>query len=225
MDSNMKNDPILGREVARYLKSLGLDTPSFENGLSKEQKISRIADSFKDIMLTLGLDLNDDSLIDSPQRVAKMFVNETFWGLEADSFPKCSVIDNKMGYDEMLTVKDIKVMSNCEHHFVIIDGFADVAYIPKDKVLGLSKINRVVNYYCRRPQVQERLTKQIFHSLSYILGTEDVAVVIDATHYCVKARGVQDTNSHTVSSKLGGVFKTDPATRAEFLSFCKKDRN
>ena len=221
----MKNDPILGREVARYLKSLGLDTPSFENGLSKEQKISRIADSFKDIMLTLGLDLNDDSLIDSPQRVAKMFVNETFWGLEADSFPKCSVIDNKMGYDEMLTVKDIKVMSNCEHHFVIIDGFADVAYIPKDKVLGLSKINRVVNYYCRRPQVQERLTKQIFHSLSYILGTEDVAVVIDATHYCVKARGVQDTNSHTVSSKLGGVFKTDPATRAEFLSFCKKDRN
>ena len=222
MNQNIKNDPILGREISRYLESVGIETPSYDNGLSKEQKISRIADSFKDIMLTLGLDLNDDSLIDSPERVAKMFVNETFWGLDPDSFPKCTAIENKMDYDEMVTVKDIKVMSNCEHHFVIIDGFANVSYIPKDKVLGLSKINRIVNYFSRRPQVQERLTNQIFHSLCYILGTDDVAVVIDATHYCVKARGVEDSSSHTVSSKLGGVFKTNPATRADFLSLCRK---
>ena len=223
MSESIKSDPNLGRKVAGYLESVGINTPSFDSGLSKETKIQRIADSFRDIMLTLGLDLNDDSLMDSPERVAKMYVNETFWGLDPESFPKCTAIENKMDYDEMVTVKDVKVMSNCEHHFVIIDGLADVAYIPKDKVLGLSKINRIVNYFCRRPQVQERLTNQIFHSLSYILGTEDVAVVIDATHYCVKARGVQDVNSHTVTSKLGGVFKSNPATRAEFLSVIRKD--
>ena len=223
MNDDNKTDPELGREVANYLKSIGINTPSSDNSLSKEAKIAKISESFTDIMLTLGLDLNDDSLVDTPQRVAKMFVNEIYWGLDPESFPKCTAIENKMDYDEMITVKDIKVMSNCEHHFVTIDGFADVAYIPKDKVLGLSKINRIVNYFSRRPQVQERLTNQIFHSLSYILGTDDVAVVIDATHYCVKARGVEDGSSHTVSSKLGGIFKSNPATRAEFLSLCRKE--
>ena len=119
-------------------------------------------------------------------------------------------------------VRDIKVISNCEHHFVTIDGFAHVAYMPKEKVLGLSKINRVVDYFCRRPQVQERLTHQIFHSLAHILGTEDIAVVIDATHYCVKARGVEDSSSHTFTSKLGGIFKSNPSTRAEFFALLNK---
>jgi len=223
MSEESKSDPNLGREVAKYLESLGINTPCFKSGLSKETKILRIADSFRDIMHTLGLDLEDDSLMDSPERVAKMYVNEIFWGLDTDSFPKCTAIKNKMEYDEMVTIKDIKVMSNCEHHFVIIDGKAHVSYIPKDKVLGLSKINRIVNYFSKRPQVQERLTNQIFHSLSYILGTEDVAVMIDATHYCVKARGVEDVSSHTVTSKLGGAFKSNSATRAEFLSVCRKD--
>jgi GTP cyclohydrolase I len=156
--------------------------------------------------------------MDSPSRVAKMYVNEIFWGLNPDNFPKCTAIENKMAYDEMVTVSDIKVMSNCEHHFVVIDGFAHVSYIPNKKVIGLSKINRIVDYFSRRPQVQERLTHQIFHTLCYILDTQDVAVVIDATHYCVKSRGIQDASSRTSTSKIGGQFKRNPATHAEFFS-------
>jgi GTP cyclohydrolase I len=173
-------------------------------------------------MVTLGLDLTDDSLADTPKRVAKMFVNEIFWGLDYEAFPKCTTIQNKMGYNEMLIERNINVQSNCEHHFVVIDGLATVGYIPKDVVLGLSKINRVVEYFAKRPQVQERLTEQVFHALEYILDTDNIAVVIDAQHYCVKSRGVEDTGSTTITSKLGGAFKNDPTTRAEFMSIVNK---
>ena len=184
-------------------------------------KIELIESHFKGIMETLGLDLSDDSLIDTPKRVAKMYVNEIFWGLDYEAFPKCTTVDNKMKYNEMVCERNINVQSNCEHHFVVIDGLATVAYVPKDKVLGLSKINRIVEYFSKRPQIQERLTEQIFHTLQFILDTEDVAVMIDAQHYCVKSRGVEDTGSSTVTTRLGGGFKSDPAARNEFLSIAR----
>ena len=173
-------------------------------------------------MHTLGLDLSDDSLIETPKRVAKMYVNEIFWGLDFEAFPKCTTVDNKMKYDEMVVERNINVQSNCEHHFVVIDGLATVAYVPKQKVLGLSKINRVVEYFSKRPQIQERLTEQIFHALQFILETEDVAVMIDAQHFCVKSRGVEDAGSSTITSKLGGGFKSDPAARAEFYQIARQ---
>ena len=147
-----------------------------------------------------------------------MYVNEIFWGLDYEAFPKATVVENKMKYNEMVIVKNISVQSNCEHHFVVIDGLACVAYVPKEKVLGLSKINRIVEYFAKRPQIQERLTEQVYHALSFILETEDVAVMIDAQHYCVKSRGVEDTGSSTITSRLGGGFKSDHKARAEFLS-------
>jgi GTP cyclohydrolase I len=173
-------------------------------------------------METLGLDLSDDSLEETPKRVAKMYVNEIFWGLKPENFPKCTVIENKMGYDEMVIEKDITLMSNCEHHFVTIDGKAHVAYIPKGKVLGLSKLNRIVEYFARRPQVQERIAEQVYHALAFILGTEDIAVVIEGVHYCVKSRGVEDHGSYTYTAKLGGCFRSEPEARAEFMSLIKK---
>ncbi len=218
-----KSDPELGKKVSEYLKSISQETPLIETGLSGDEKIEKISGLFTEIMETLGLDLNDDSLNDTPKRVAKMYINEVFWGMNPDNFPKCTTIENKMDYDEMVTIRDVKVMSNCEHHFVVIDGVANIAYIPKDKVIGLSKINRIVDYFSRRPQVQERLTNQVFHCLCYILGTKNVAVVIDATHYCVKSRGASDVNSHTFTSKLGGIFRKNAATRAEFFALVKKN--
>jgi GTP cyclohydrolase I len=217
-----KTDPELGLEIHNHLVSLGVETPVTEKILTSSEKINIIQDKFYDIMVTLGLDLTDDSLADTPKRVAKMFVNEIFWGLDYDAFPKCTTIQNKMGYNEMLIERNINVQSNCEHHFVVIDGLATVGYIPKDVVLGLSKINRVVEYFAKRPQVQERLTEQVFHALEYILDTDNIAVVIDAKHYCVAARGVEDTGSTTITSKLGGAFKNDPTTRAEFMSIVNK---
>jgi GTP cyclohydrolase I len=190
-----------------------------------KMKIKKITAYFEGIMEELGLDLTDDSLMDTPSRVAKMYVNEIFWGLDYDAFPKCTTVDNKMKYNEMVCERNINVQSNCEHHFVVIDGLATVAYVPKDRVLGLSKINRIVEYFSKRPQIQERLTEQVFHTLQFILDTEDVAVMIDAQHYCVKSRGVEDTGSSTVTVRLGGGFKTDPSARNEFLSIarmCKK---
>jgi GTP cyclohydrolase I len=220
--NKLKTDPELGLAIHKHLVSLGVETPVTEKILTSSEKINIIQDKFYDIMVTLGLDLTDDSLADTPKRVAKMFVNEIFWGLDYDAFPKCTTIQNKMGYNEMLIERNINVQSNCEHHFVIIDGLATVGYIPKDVVLGLSKINRVVEYFAKRPQVQERLTEQVFHALEYILDTDNIAVVIDAQHYCVKSRGVEDTGSSTVTSKLGGAFKNDPTTRAEFMSIVNK---
>lgn len=219
-----KCDAELGARVEQYLRSKGVHTPTIESALNVESniKIQGIEQNFTNIMLLLGLDLADDSLMDTPKRVAKMFVNEIYWGLQTDNFPKCTVIDNKMGYDEMVIEKDITLMTNCEHHFVVIDAKAHVAYIPKDKVLGLSKLNRIVEYFARRPQVQERIAEQIYHALSFILGTDDVAVVIEGVHYCVKSRGVEDHNSFTLTAKLGGCFKSEPDCRAEFMSLIKK---
>ena len=216
-----KTDPALGKKVHEYLMSVGVETPVIDNGLSRKEKIDMIQSNFKEIATTLGLDLNDDSLIDTPKRVAKMYVNEIFWGLDYAAFPKVTVVDNKMEYNEMVVEKGISVQSYCEHHFVNIDGLATVAYIPNNKVLGLSKMNRVVEYFSRRPQIQERLTEQIYHALSFILETDNVALTIDAKHFCVKSRGVEDTECSTVTSRLGGNFKAQPEVRAEFLALLK----
>lgn len=216
-----KCDPELGQKVHKHLQSLGVETPIIQTGEYADKKVKKIEKHFTGIMETLGMDLTDDSLQDSPARVAKMFVNELFWGLDPAMFPKCTAIENKMGYDEMVLEKNITVTSCCEHHFVTIHGVAHVAYIPRKKVLGLSKLNRVVEYFSRRPQVQERLAEQIYHALAFILETDDVAVVIDAEHFCVKARGVEDPHSNTITSKLGGAFKADPALRAEFMHLIK----
>jgi GTP cyclohydrolase I len=201
---------------------MGVETPTFQTALDRKDKIAEIEKSFSHIMQVLGLDLADDSLMDTPKRVAKMYVNEIFWGLDYDAFPKCTTVDNKMKYDEMVVERSINVQSNCEHHFVVIDGLATVGYIPNQKVLGLSKINRIVEYFSKRPQIQERLTEQIYYALQYILETDNIGVVIDAQHYCVKSRGVEDVGSSTVTSKLGGCFKSDPAVRAEFMNIVNK---
>ena len=217
-----KTDPELGLKVHEHLVKMGVETPTIPNGLSRTDKIDIIEAKFTDIMKALGLDLADDSLIETPKRVAKMMVGETMWGLDYEAFPKCTTVDNKMQYNEMVVERNVNVQSNCEHHFVVIDGLATVAYVPKQKVLGLSKINRIVEYFSKRPQIQERLTEQIFHTLQFILDTEDVAVMIDAQHYCVKSRGVEDTGSSTVTCRLGGGFKSDPAARQEFLQIANK---
>ena len=216
-----KTDPVLGQKVHEHLVSVGVETPVVDNGLSRKEKIEKIENYFDHIVSTLGLDLEDDSLIDTPKRVAKMYVNEIFWGLDYDAFPKATVVENKMQYNEMVVEKGVSVQSYCEHHFVNIDGLATVAYVPNKKVLGLSKMNRIVEYFSRRPQIQERLTEQIYHALSFILETENVAVMIDAQHYCVKSRGVEDTGSSTITSRLGGNFKAHPEVRAEFLALLK----
>jgi GTP cyclohydrolase I len=217
-----KTNPELGLKVHEHLVKMGVETPIKPNNIDRKDKIDIIENHFKAIMETLGLDLSDDSLEETPKRWAKMTVNEIFWGLDYEAFPKCTTVDNKMKYNEMVCERNVNVQSNCEHHFVIIDGLATVAYVPKDRVLGLSKINRIVEYFSKRPQIQERLTEQIFHTLQYILDTEDVAVMIDAQHYCVKSRGVEDTGSSTVTCRLGGGFKTDPSARQEFLQIANK---
>jgi len=205
-------------QVRCALVDRGLETPLVANGLSRDEKYQRIAAAFTDITRTLGLDLSDDSLCETPHRIAKMYVDEVFSGLDYSQFPKISVIENKMQVEEMVQVDKIDLVSTCEHHFVTIDGSARVAYIPGDKIIGLSKINRIVRFFSQRPQVQERLTQQILVALQTLLETEDVAVTINAVHYCVKSRGVMDTNSTTRTSALGGAFKKDPATRSEFIS-------
>jgi GTP cyclohydrolase I len=217
-----KTDPELGKRVHEYLVKVGVETPTKENTLDRKEKIDIIEGHFAAIMRTLGLDLADDSLAETPTRVAKMYVNEIFYGLDYDAFPKCTTVENKMNYNEMVVERNINVQSNCEHHFITISGLATVAYVPKQKVLGLSKINRIVEYFSKRPQIQERLTEQIFHTLCFILETEDVAVMIDAKHYCVAARGVEDTGSSTVTSRLGGGFKSDSAARQEFYSIARQ---
>lgn len=203
--------------VRAALREQGLETPLVENGLSRDEKYARIRDSFEVVAETLGLDLADDSLRETPHRIAKMYVDEIFGGLDYARFPKISVIDNKMQVEEMVLVDDIDLVSTCEHHFVTIDGSARVAYIPGNKIIGLSKINRIVRFFAQRPQVQERLTQQVLVALQTLLETDDVAITINAVHYCVKSRGVMDSNSATRTTALGGVFKSDAATRGEFL--------
>jgi len=216
-----KTDPSLGLQIHRHLTEMGVESPIIPSDLDRKEKIILIETHFRKIMDLLGLDLSDDSLHETPNRVAKMYVNEIFWGLDYEAFPKCTTVDNKMRYDEMVIERNINVQSNCEHHFVVIDGLATVAYIPNERVLGLSKINRIVEYFSKRPQIQERLTEQVYHALQFILGTDNVAVVINARHYCVISRGVEDTGSSTMTSKLGGCFKSDPSVRAEFMSLVK----
>lgn len=217
-------DPNKIDPLVKQMLSNVLPTPMVENGLTDADRIKKIAGLFREIMLTMGLDLNDDSLRETPERVARMYVREIFSGLNPVNFPKMTSIENKLGYNEMVTVKDIAVISVCEHHFVTIDGRATIAYIPKDKVIGLSKINRIAKFFARRPQVQERLTKQIADCLSYVLDTEDVAVMISAKHYCVIQRGVEDTASETVTSDLRGAFREDARTRKEFLTMVNPGR-
>ncbi|MFN3239421.1 MAG: GTP cyclohydrolase I FolE [Pseudomonadales bacterium] len=204
--------------VQHALIRAGLETPMIENNLSREQKYQRIRAAMTDVVETLGLDLNDDSLMETPHRIAKMYVDELFSGLDYGQFPKITAIENKMGAQEMVKVKDISVVSTCEHHFVTIDGFARVAYIPNEKIVGLSKLNRLVMFFARRPQVQERLTQQVLVALQTLAETDDVAVQIQAKHYCVKARGVMDASSETETSAFGGVFKTDQSHRQAFLA-------
>lgn len=201
-----------------------LDTPMREDAflLSDEQKMLLIEDKFREIMNVLGLDLRDDSLNGTPHRVTKMFVKEIFSGLNPENKPKISVFENKFKYGEMLVEKNINIISTCEHHFLPIVGKAHVAYVSSGQVIGLSKINRVVDYFARRPQVQERLTVQIANELKRILKTEDVAVVIEAKHLCVSSRGIKDESSSTLTAEYGGVFK-EMRRKDEFLKYLALD--
>lgn len=199
-----------------------LETPmtGLEQELSAEEKMQVIEQHFGEIMQVMGLDLNDDSLQGTPSRVAKMFVKEIFSGLQPDNAPRITLFDNKYGYHEMLVEKDIEVRSMCEHHFMPIVGRAHVAYIPREKVVGLSKLNRVVEYFARRPQVQERMNQQVAYFLREKLQTPDVAVIIDSDHYCVKMRGVEDSCSSTLTATYLGAFQ-DPARKQELLSYIR----
>lgn len=214
-------EPAITKEAALVRTALieqGLETPMVANGLSDEEKRQRIKTAMTDVMEALGLDLADDSLCDTPRRIAKMYVDEIFSGLDYRKFPKITQIENKMRIEQPVQVTDISLTSTCEHHFVTIDGTASVAYIPKHTVIGLSKINRLVAFFAQRPQVQERLTQQVMVALQALTGTEDVAVSINAAHYCVKARGIRDSQSYTKTSSLGGVFNSNADMRKEFFT-------
>lgn len=186
--------------------------------MNKQEKQDAIEKKFKSIMEILGLDLDDDSLQDTPRRVAKMYVHELFSGLDTNNYPKITTQLNKFGYDEMLIETGIEINSVCEHHFVPIIGKCHIAYIPGKKVIGLSKLNRIAHYYAARPQVQEKLTQQIKDDLVEALGVENVAVVIDAAHMCVKMRGIKDSDCITRTSALGGFFRSDISCRTEFFN-------
>lgn len=216
-----KIDPALGQKVSAHLTSLGIETPMDAELLKVDNhtKIAKIESLMKEALEVLGLDLTDDSLIETPNRIAKMWVLESYYGMHPDHFPKCTTVENKFNYQGLVTECNIKVMSRCEHHGEVIDGLAHIAYKPNGKVLGLSKLNRIVDYFSRRPQIQERLTLQIAEALKFILDTDDVAVQINAVHYCVKSRGIEDQNSYTNTSYVGGIFQDDPASRAEIMSF------
>ncbi len=221
-----KADPNLGQKVKDHLESIGLETPMTNRvNDAEELKLIAIRSCIADALTALGLDLTDDSLMDTPNRVAKMWVKEIFWGLDYTQFPKCTTIENKMGKNSpgsFVVERNVNVQSNCEHHLVVIDGKACVAYIPRDKVLGLSKLNRIVEFFAKRPQVQERLTEQIAATISFVTGTPDVAVYLEAVHYCVKSRGIQDTGSSTCTLAVEGVFaEQNSEARREFLNIAR----
>lgn len=217
-------DKDLGASIHSLLKDMGVETPmkkmTAENLQANGGALQNIVESHAVVMKVLGMDLDDDSLNETPKRVGKMYCSEIFTGLDYDNFPKCSTFENKMHMDEMVLVKGADVLSVCEHHFVAFIGKAHIAYIPGTKVLGLSKFHRVVDFFSRRPQVQERLTLQIYEALKYILETDDIAVVIEAEHLCVRLRGVKQ-DSTTITSKMGGKFMDKPALREEFLALAK----
>jgi GTP cyclohydrolase I len=220
MHSEFGTLEVLIDEMGDEHVSTSIETPLRPDAfqMSDEEKIEKIASHFAEIMDTLGLDRNDDSLSGTPRRVAKMYVKEIFSGLNPENFPDIKLFDNKYNYDQMLVEKNIVFYSNCEHHFVPIIGKAHVAYISSGKVIGLSKINRIVQHFAKRPQVQERLTMQISNAMKKALETEDVAVVIDATHLCVSSRGVKDVNSSTVTSHFTGQFANEEK-KNEFLKY------
>lgn len=207
-------------EIGENHITTSTDTPLRPDAFDKddELKIELISKHFREIMQILGLDLTDDSLKGTPYRVAKMYVEEIFSGLNPENKPQAKLFENKFKFNEMLVEKDITFYSNCEHHFVPFFGKAHVGYIAKDQVVGLSKINRIVQYYAKRPQVQERLTVQILEELKEVLGTEDVAIVIEAKHLCVASRGINDTNSLTVTGHYSGKFN-DNKLKSEFLTY------
>jgi GTP cyclohydrolase I len=213
-------DLLEAEEVGDNHLLTSIETPMRADAFAMEDdmKIELIEKHFRHIMEIMGLDLKDDSLKGTPKRVAKMYIKEVFSGLDPKNKPDIALFENKYKYDQMLVEKDITVFSNCEHHFVPIYGKAHVAYISSGKVIGLSKLNRIVEYYSKRPQVQERLTVQIANELKQALQTEDIAVVIDARHMCVQSRGVRDSGSSTVTAYYGGKFENE-ATRKEFLSY------
>ncbi|MDF2158467.1 GTP cyclohydrolase I FolE [Algoriphagus sp. CAU 1675] len=213
-------------EIGEDHVGTSLETPLREDAFEMDDnlKIELIEKHFREIMHVLGLDLTDDSLKGTPHRVAKMYVKEVFSGLNPKNKPAAKLFENKYKYNEMLVEKDITFHSHCEHHFVPIYGRAHVAYISNGNVIGLSKINRIVQYYSKRPQVQERLTMQIGNELKEALGTEDVAVIMDAYHMCVSSRGVNDTNSSTVTSFYSGKFERDEQARNEFLRYINLEK-
>lgn len=225
MDHKEKKDGSLGRDIHSLLQKLGVESPIVDYQIydSEEQKIAVIEDKFVDIYTALGIDLTNDSTRDTPRRIAKMLVKEVNWGLDYENFPRSMDIVNCIDMDQMIVIRNATVESNCEHHSQPFEGYANVAYIPREKVLGLSKINRIVSFFSHRPSVQERLTKQIGETLKYIAQTEDVAVEITAKHGCVRCRGVQDRNSFTTTSFLSGSFKTDERTRSEFYSLISRN--
>ena len=209
-------------KVREALRQKGIETPMIMLDESKDERRTHIEQHMREVLRLIGLDLRDDSIEETPARLAKMFVDEIFSGLDYANFPKITNITNRMKVSEMVLVNDVTLTSTCEHHFVTIDGMVSVAYYPKKWVIGLSKINRVVAFFAQRPQVQERLTEQILLAFQTILETEDVAVYVKATHFCVKCRGIKDANSYTVTSAFGGVFLEDRETRKEFLSLINK---
>ena len=214
-------DKHLHDEIGDDHMSANLETPLRDDAfeLSAEEKVAMIESDFRHIMETLGLDLTDDSLKGTPKRVAKMFVKEIFGGLLPERKPGMSTFENKYNYNQMLVEKDIVVYSTCEHHFLPIVGRAHVGYISKGKVIGLSKMNRIVEYYAKRPQVQERLTMQVVKAMQEALGTDDVACIIDAKHLCVNSRGIKDIESSTVTAEFGGAFKDNEQLRKEFIAY------
>lgn len=219
-----KKDAALGFAVQQHLRSLGIDTPSVDEHLNVEGdvKVDQITKHMESIMEILGLDLTDDSLADTPRRVAKMYVHEIFSGLNPENFPKCTTVENKFsGADDFVLEKNITLYSDCEHHIRPIVGVVHVAYIPGANVLGLSKLNRIVQYFGQRPQVQERLTRQIAEALAFITKSDDVVVMVEAKHLCVSQRGIKDTNSATVTMVTKGRFKEDSQLRSEFVRNCK----
>ena len=219
----MKTDKKLGYAVKRYLIKKGVETPIVEVNLGREEKIDLIRANMRTIIEVLGLDTTDDSIKDTAARVGKMYVDELCAGMDYERFPAVTRFDNKMGYNQMVLQKDITFHSMCEHHFVNFHGLAQVGYIPNGKVVGLSKLNRIVNFFARRPQVQERLNEQIFYALEYILGTSDIAVLMQAEHLCVKSRGIHDQNSGMTTSKLGGGFYDISKLRNEFMVLATND--
>lgn len=217
-----------GQKVREFLEAQGVETPMIKAPMfhvDDDFTRGEIEILCRKIMELQGLDLTDDSLIETPKRWSKVLTKEKFYGLNYNNFPKCTTVVNKKPEDaDLVLIRDINLNSLCEHHYEPIVGKVQIAYIPGDKILGLSKFNRIVDFFARRPQIQERLTKQIFYALSFLMETENIAVVIDAEHMCVKTRGVLDACSDTVTSKTGGVFRKNSTLRSEFYSLINTNK-